>query len=174
MSPAITREKKSSFDRRVIFNLSHGLLGGVSGGIPDHWYCGCKRRVKLPRLDDLSNLIIKLGRGCLLYSLDISRAYQVFRTDPRDWPLTGVLLNGQYFVDKAVQFGSRTGALICQLCTSAITKVFYTSTRHMVFVYIDDFCRASGSSESAWAAYRGLTELIMSLGLRQLGSLTIQ
>ena len=106
-APAMTREKKLSLERRVIFNLSHGIFGGVNAGIPDHWFEGCERRVKLPTAHDLADLIIRRGRGCHLYSLDISRAYRVFHIDPRDWPLTGVIINNQFYVDTAVQFGTR-------------------------------------------------------------------
>ena len=35
----------------------------------------------------------------------------------------------------------------------------------LVFVYIYDYCGAMGNSEDAWRSYRGLTELLMSLGL---------
>ena len=35
----------------------------------------------------------------------------------------------------------------------------------LVFVYIDDYCGAEANSEDAWRSYRGLTELLMSLGL---------
>ena len=132
----MTRDKKLSFDRRVIFDQSNGPGGGVNGGIPEHWYCGEECCVILPTVDDLADRILTLGRGCLLYSLDVSRAYRVFSIDPRDWPLTGVLFDGQRFVDRAVQFGSRTGALICQMCTLAVTKAFYNQHQYIILVYI--------------------------------------
>ena len=94
----------------------------MNGRIPENMLEGEYRKVRLPSADDVADYVIRLGRGCHLFTLDVARAYRVLRTDPWDWPLTGVYANGKYYVDRSVQFGARTGVLFCTLVNSATTK----------------------------------------------------
>ena len=60
-SPAMNREKKMSFKKKVIFDQLQGIHGGVNGGIPEHWHCGEHRRVCLPTAEDMAARIMRLG-----------------------------------------------------------------------------------------------------------------
>ena len=42
------------------------------------------------------------GQACLLYEVDLSRAYRQLRTDPLDWPFLMLQWEDQYFVDISV------------------------------------------------------------------------
>ena len=96
-NPAMTRPKKDSPDYRVILDLSYPLGHSVNSHVP------------LNALDDtpfdLANTMRRLGRGCLLYKVDLSRAYRQLRSDPFDWPFLGIEWKGQYYIDGASATG---------------------------------------------------------------------
>ena len=45
-----------------------------------------------------------MAPGCYLYSRDMARAYRQLRSDPLDWPLTGLTWNSKYYFDMSVPF----------------------------------------------------------------------
>ena len=75
-----------AWGKRVIFNLSDGDEASINVGIPENLLDGTFRKVRLPGADDLADLIIRKGRGCSLFSLDVARAYRVLRIDPATGP----------------------------------------------------------------------------------------
>ena len=67
---------------------------------------------------------------------------------------------------KAVQVGSRTGAPVCSMATTAITKYYFQkTTKRETFVYIDDFICGEHESMHAWNSYMGLIKLFFALGV---------
>ena len=54
-----------------------------------------------------------LGRGALLYKIDVSRVFRHVKVDPADYDLFGLEWQGAY-LDTCVPFGLRHGSQIFQ------------------------------------------------------------
>ena len=113
ISPFLTREKPNSDNRRVIVDLSWPLGCSVNGEIDKNSYLGTDFSLHLPTIDHITEQLQKLGKGCHLYKIDISRAFRHIKVDPMDYDLLGLLWHNVY-VDMCVLFGSRHGSQIFQ------------------------------------------------------------
>ena len=85
-NPLMTRPKKDSSSRRVIVDLSMPQDASINSGIPRNSLDGAPFKLRLPNPATLAAKILEYGQGCLLYKVDLSRAYRQLRTDPLDWP----------------------------------------------------------------------------------------
>ena len=157
-NPLLTRPKKDSLDLRVILDLSFPEGSSVNSHILREELDGAAFKLRLPSPLDLARLIAKIGPNCRLYKIDLSRAYRQLRGDPLDWPLTGVLWDGQHYIDMAIPFGLRHGASACQRVSEA--EEHCAETR----AYIDDTAGAAVETE-AESHYNGLLSTHETLGL---------
>ena len=108
-SPFMTRDKPDSPHRKVTYlSFPHG--NSVNAGMARDIYLDTPFILKLPTIDNTTNQIRSLGRGCKLYKVDISRAFRHVKLDPRDYDLLGLYHNG-WFLDICLPFGYRHGAL---------------------------------------------------------------
>ena len=88
-----------------------------------------------PTVDDITSELKHLGRGTLIYKVDVSRAFRHVKVDPRDYDLLG-LHWGAYYVDSCVPFGTRHGSQISNasatlsdlLCVEKVTQSSIIST----------------------------------------------
>ena len=71
----MTRYKPNSHHRRVIIDLSWPLGESVNAGIDKHTYLGSDFELTFPSIDDITNELKCLGRGALLYKVDVSHAF---------------------------------------------------------------------------------------------------
>ena len=94
----MTREKPNAPHRRVIvgFSFPHGK--SVNAGIQKDIYLGTSFLFKLPTIDTITNQIKKLGKGCMLYKVDVSRAFRHVKLDPSEYDLLG-LCHVNWYVD---------------------------------------------------------------------------
>ena len=74
-NPMMTRPKKDSATRRVIVDFSMPQDASVNSGIPRNALDGAPFKLKLPNPATLASKILQYGQGCLLYKVDLSRAY---------------------------------------------------------------------------------------------------
>ena len=74
--PLQTVPKRGSSKRRVVMDLSSPPHASVNIGIPDSSYLNEPYKFRLPRIDRLCEFFLQLGPGCLLYKLDLQRAYR--------------------------------------------------------------------------------------------------
>ena len=162
-NPLMTRPKRDSPDLRVILDLSFPKGEGVNSAIPVDAVDGAEFKLRLPTPLDLANRIRKLGRGCLLFKVDLSRAYRQLRSDPFDWPFL-VQWDSEYFVDTAVPFGLRHGASACQRTTEAVVSLAKQDNDTTAHPYIDDTV-AAALPDVADDQYTGLLRLMAVLGL---------
>ena len=91
-SPFMIRPKPNSSRRRVIVDLSWPLGASVNAGIDKNSYLDSDFVLTFPTVDDITNELIKLGRGAHIYKVDVSRAFRHVKVDPGDFELLG--LNG--------------------------------------------------------------------------------
>ena len=90
-------------------SFPHGLA--VNSKINKDSYLGMNFILTLPSIDHITSKVKKLGRGSLLYKIDISRAFRHVKIDPRDYFLLG-LRHKNYFFDTCLPFGYRHGFLL--------------------------------------------------------------
>ena len=163
-NPAMTRPKRDSETRRVILDLSFPQGHSVNSHVPVEALDGAAFKLHLPTPTDFAHLIRKLGKGCLMYKVDLSRAYRQLRSDPMDWPLLGIEWDQQFYMDTAVPFGLRHGASACQRTTEAVVAVAADRHEAEAYPYIDDTAGAAVPSQ-AEAHFHGLLDTMEDLGL---------
>jgi hypothetical protein len=162
-SPLMTREKRSSTQRRVIVDLSWPRGASVNGGTTLQTYMGEPFKLALPTPQDLAQIIAHFGQGCHLWALDLARTYRQWRSDPLDWPLLGIFWDGSYYIDIAIAFGLRHGASFAQRVSQAVCDILARED-HTALAYIDDFAGAQASITSATTSYHRASELMEELG----------
>ena len=74
-SPFMTRDKPGEPHRKVIMDLSFPHVEAVNSEISKEQYLGTDFSLTLPSIDLITDKVCKLGKGSLLYKIDISRAF---------------------------------------------------------------------------------------------------
>ena len=156
-NPLMARPKKESTDMRIILDLSFPDLRAVNSHIPKVLYEGSPYKLKLPTPLDFSELIVQLGAGAYIYKVDLERAYRQLPADPFDWALLGIGWDSAIYIDSAIPFGLRHGAMACQRVTEAICHTLKQQQGARALAYIDDFRGAAAKSKT--------TAIILNLGL---------
>ena len=163
-NPMMTRPKKDSSSHRVIMDLSMPQDARVNSGIPRNSLDGAPFKLRLPNPATLAAMILEYGQGCLLYKVDLSRAYRQLRTDPLDWPFLMLQWEDQHYLDISIPFGLRHGASACLRTTEAISAIAKEEARADTAPYIDDTIGAA-LPQDAWQHYQHLLDLMSQLGL---------
>lgn len=108
VSPLSTRAKKGSSECRVILDLSFPVGDSVNDGIPKDTHLGFTAKLTFPKTDDFALTIFQLGKGCLMFKVDLSRYFRQIPLDPADYSLIGYVINGQIYFDKVLPMGMRS------------------------------------------------------------------
>ena len=161
-SPFMTRAKPNSDRRRIIIDLIWPIGASVNTGIDKTSYLGSTFSLNFPTVDDITRQLKSIGRGALLYKVDVSRAFRHVKIDPGDYDLLGLEWQGVY-VDTCVPFGTRHGSQIFQRLSDAV-RYMMRQRGYVMVDYIDDYV-GMGVPSVAWASYNVLTELMGELGL---------
>ena len=165
-NPLMARPKKESTDMRIILDLSYPDQCSVNSQIPRVLYEGAPYKLRLPMPLDLSELITVQGRGALLYKVDLARAYRQLPSNPYDWPLLGIGWEDNTYLDQAIPFGLRHGAMACQRVTEAVCYAIKRKVKAKALPYIDDFGGvAPPNRTTANNRYLTLKTVILDLGL---------
>ncbi|KAK3732238.1 hypothetical protein QZH41_001624 [Actinostola sp. cb2023] len=162
-SPLSAVPKRDSTDKRIVMDLSFPTALSVNDGIPNDNFLGESYTLTYPTIHSLLDLVRQHGNGCLLYKLDLRRAYRQFPVDPRDYHLLGLWWKDMYFIDMRLPFGLRSAPQACQRITDAVRYMHLRDGYHLVN-YLDDFCGVS-SPERASAGFSALRSLLQELGL---------
>ena len=128
-SPFMTRNKPNSDRRRVIIDLSWPLGASVNSGIDKDTYLGSPFALTFPTVDVITEELKRLGRGALLYKIDVSRAFRHVRIDPGDYDLLGLHWRDAY-MDTCLPFGTRYRSQIFQ-CLSERCASYHASERFL-------------------------------------------
>ena len=162
VSPFMTRDKSSSEHRRVIIDLSWPIGQSVNSGVSSDKYLNTEFVLTYPSIDNITDEVLKLGRGCHIFKVDISRAFRHVPIDPGDLDLLGLYLDG-YFLDQFLPFGFKHGSSIFQRLSDGV-RFIMNQEGHQVWNYIDDFLCVSLPSKIS-KIYSRLQELLLELGL---------
>ena len=155
VSPFMTREKPNAPHRRDIIDLSFPKGQSVNAGIGRDRYLGTPFLLKLPTIDTITNQIKALGKGCMLYKIDISRAFRHIKIDPKDYDLLG-LHHLDWYLDTCLPFGYRHGSSLYQRLSDAVHHIMRRQD-YDVINYIDDILgidppsRIDASFDALWS-----------------------
>ena len=136
VSPFMTREKPNAPHCRVIIDLSFPKGLSVNAGISRDRYLGTPFLLKLPTIDTITNQIKALGKGCMLYKVDISRAFRHVKIEPKDYDLLG-LRHLDWYLDTCLPFGYRHGSSLYQHLSDTVHHIMHRQD-YDVINYIDD------------------------------------
>ena len=161
-SPFMTRDKSSSDKRRVIIDLSWPKGQSVNSGVHSDRYLDVDFVLTYPSIDNITEEVLKLGKGCKIFKVDISRAFRHVPIDPGDLDLLGLHWKN-YFIDRSLPFGFKHGFAIFQRMSDAV-RFIMTSEGHKIWNYIDDFLCVSLPSKINHS-YARLQSLLQELGL---------
>ena len=94
VSPLSTRSKKGSKDRCIILDLSFPIGMAINDGILKDDYMELPAKLHFPRVDDFAIRIYTLGKGCMMFKIDLSRYFRQLPLDPGDYSLIGYIIDG--------------------------------------------------------------------------------
>ena len=137
-SPFMTREKSHSAKRRVIIDLSWPKHASVNAGVDKDSYLGTDFALTFPTVDDITQEIKLLGKGCHLFKVDISRAFRHIKINPRDYDLLGLEWGNASFIDTCLPFGNRHGTQIFQRVSDTVRYVMRQKGVRIIN-YVNDF-----------------------------------
>lgn len=99
-------------------NRLHGK--SINDRVCKDQYMGTLLKLKLRMVDDITARITFLNGNCLLYKIDIQRAFRQLKLDPKNINRTGLQHNDQYDINIAVPFGYKHGSVGMQRVMSLI------------------------------------------------------
>ena len=121
-SSMFTRPKAVSTNWRVILDLTWRHGKSVNDRVCNGSYMGSVFKFKFPTVDDITERVQKLNSHCLLYQIDLQRAFCHLKLDPKDINFTGLMYLENNYVDTAVPFGYRHRSICMQRVTDSINK----------------------------------------------------
>ena len=157
----MTREKPNAPHRRVIVDLSFPNGKSVNAGIQKDIYLGTPFLLKLPTIDTITDQIKKLGKGCMLYKVDVSQAFRHVKFDPSEYDLLG-LCHVSWYVDTCLPFGYHHGSALFQQLSDAVRHIMH-QCHFDVINYIDDIIEIDIPSRID-ASFDALRSLLDALG----------
>ena len=163
VSPLNTRDKKDSDEKRIILDLSYPDGLAVNEGIAADKYLGVKIEWHLPTVDSLANIMIKKGKGCLLFKRDLRRYYRQIFVCPGDVHLLGYIFDGKLYFDCTLPMGMTSSCFIAQRVSSSLTFIMHCRNVEIVN-YIDDLGGAD-TPDKAWESFEDLGAMLKSLGI---------
>ena len=78
----MSRAKPNSNRRRIIIDLSWPLGASVNADLDKTSYLGSAFSLTFPTVADITAELTRLGRGALLFKVDISGAFRHVKVDP--------------------------------------------------------------------------------------------
>ena len=120
---------------------------------------GSQFDLRFPSVDDITDELRKLGKGALLYKVDVSRAFKI---DPGGYDLLGLNWNGIY-LDTCLPFGTRHGSQIFQRLSDGVRYVMRRKG-YRIIDYIDDYIGVALPSVAS-DAFDALVDVMRQFGL---------
>ena len=162
-SPLMTVPKENS-KRRVIVDFSFPPGKAINDGVPKSTYLDFEVKFSLPSVSSMVDRLNELGEGCLLYKRDLKGAFRQFSIDPGDYRFTGLIWNGDIFIDTRLAMGLRSSAYCCQSVTEIVAKI--ANENAFVVIYLDDFGGAE-KADKAYSSFNYLGWLLEHFGLEE-------
>ena len=122
---------------RLIVNLSSPKSISVNDGI-NQQLCS----LQYTGIDAAVQIILRLGKSCMLAKLDLKDAYRVIPVHPEDRCLLGMKWQGDLFLDTALPFGLRLAAKIFSAVADGLLWAMACNGIQEGIHYLDDFLLA--------------------------------
>ena len=119
---------------RLITDLSYPHGQSVNDGI-DPSLCS----LSYSTVDDVADVVVKLGRGALLSKVDIEAAYRLIPVHPQDRPLQAMEWNDHIYVDPMLPFSLRSATKIFNAVADALNWYLHQAGIQHILHYLDDF-----------------------------------
>ena len=159
ISPIDAIPKKNTDDLRIILNLSYPPNEqALNEAVDKDTYLGREVKLTYPGMDDLVDLIQRIGVGCALFKTDLKHAYRQIYYDPGSIHLVGFKVGDSYYFDITLSQGLRIACFICQRITNAIIFIYY-DRGFAGLNYLDDLAGAASWS-AAYKAAAALSNLL--------------
>ena len=169
LSPLMTAHKKPS-SRRAVFDASFGLYS-LNKNTPEKIYHEEEYEFTFPRIDDLIDIISKLGRGCYLFKRVLSRYFLQLKIDPFEYDRLGFIWRKNVYFFVSFVWGCRHAGYCGQWVSSAVSFIHsYLGVElkgefFNVLNYADDFAGAEHEFDTALLSFNTLGKLLVDLGL---------
>ena len=133
---------------RIITDLTFPHGASVNEGV-------CSDLVSLSYIavDDVAEIVQRLGGESLLAKMDIEAAYRLIPVHSQDRVLQGMEWDGKIYVDSCLPFGLRSAPKIFNAVADALCWCLQQAGIHFVLHYLNDYIIVSppNSSEGARA-----------------------
>ena len=172
ISPIMTADKDGS-KRRTVFDATYGDFS-LNKNTPEKEYLGEDYAFTFPSVLDLAELIVKTGKGCLLWKRDLSRWFLQIPIDPGDYDKLGFIWRGQFWLFTSYVWGTRHAGYAGQRVSSAILHIHkrlgleLSDREFQALVYMDDFAGCE-NGHTASISYNALGRLLKELGVQESG-----
>ena len=169
LSPLMTSHKKPS-SRRAVFDASFGLYS-LNKNTPQKAYHEVEYEFSFPKIDDLADIIAKLGQGCYLFKRDLSRYFLQLKVDPIEYKNLGFCWRGMLYFFVSFVWGCRHAGYCGQWVTSAVSfihaRLGHEKTQQLfnILNYADDFAGAEAELARANLSFETLGQLLSDIGL---------
>ena len=164
MSPLMSRPKSDPGARRVITDMTFPQDKSINAFVIKNGIYGIEMEHTLPTVDNLVQYLRYQEKGVYLATLDISRAYKNFLSDPLDWPLLCFEWKGQAYCDVTVPFGSRASSFHMQTVAQAIVDILHERDVKS-YMYLDDLIIVSPNRTKAERDFQMARDLFNELAL---------
>ena len=162
-SPLMSRPKNDG-DRRIITDMTFPPQSSVNAYIVKNGLYGIEMEHTLPTIDNLVQCIKHYPPGAFLATLDISRAYKNFNSDPLDWPLLCFKWGASHFCDVTIPFGARASSFHMQSIANALVDIL-AARNVKAFMYLDDIILVSPDRPKALRDFEVARQLLKDLTL---------
>ena len=118
-SPLMTRPKDNG-SRQVILDLSYPRGSSVNSHVVADRFDDSAFVLRFPQIDHIAEDIIHCTDDCVLFKVDVARAFRNLRVDPVDSLKFGIKWNGSYYANLAVAFGWTHGSAAYRFCPTQL------------------------------------------------------
>ena len=172
VSPMMTAVKKPD-GRRAVFDASFGEFS-LNKGTPRKEYLGEPIEFEYPKIEDFKQLVLKCGKGCMMWKRDLSSFFLQIPLDPVDYSKVAFIWRGAMFFFIGLMFGLRNSGYQGQRITDAVRWVHQgmgLETEDQIMFnsinYSDDFGGVESTEERATESAEVLAKLLNDLGLKE-------
>ena len=146
---------------RLILDLSSPRGCSINEGIPKDQYS-----VEYSKFDEALDLVRRAGRGCMMAKIDIESAFRIVPVHPDDWNKLCFSLDGFYFTDTRLSFGSRSSPFIFNTFADFLAWFLSSIIGIALLVhYLDDFFISSPNFDSCQSQMNKMLNFCKLLGV---------
>ena len=161
ISPVGVVPKKETGKFRLIHHLSYPKGHSINDGIPTE-----QSHVTYQTVDDATQAMKALGKGCYLAKTDIADAYRIVPLHPTEYHLFGIKWRGQYYYDRCLPMGCSASCQIFKTLSVALHWVANAKLgiRYMAHI-LDDFLILDSSKKACSDNLQSFVDMCSETGI---------